>query len=267
LALYEGPRPSPSPGKAPSSAEDAAARIAQELAAGNSAGATAKDPEVFMQWGKTPSGLGGFALTPKVTGTVSSVAGQYYSWDQKTKDKFLANAELAGYDTRNMKDGQLAALWGSYVQQAASYYAQGRTVTPWDIMTKDGQQREAYLNTPRTVTQKSTSYDLSTEGDARAIFYTAAQQLLGRDPTKAEAREFQKALNAMERANPTVTTTTANYIGDTLQSQNSTTEGGVKEGARQMSAMDMAKAKPEYGAYQAATTYFDAMMEMLGGMQ
>lgn len=291
------PEPSPSPGSAP---PDFFGAVRQEAAAAGAAtGPSPKDPPVFLGWGSAapaqpvPGGgtgygvlapgktgigsfatggraggaIGAFATVPALTGSLSQVTGQYYTWDQATRDKFLSQASLAGYDTKNMKDGQLAALWGNYVSQAASYYASGAKVTPWDIMAKDRAQREAYMKTPRTVTQKSTSYDLSTEGDARAIFYTAAQQLLGRDPTKAESRDFQKALNAMERANPTVTTTTANYLGDTLQSQESTTEGGVKEGARQMMSMDQAKAKPEYGAYQAATTYFDAMMAMIGGME
>jgi hypothetical protein len=199
-------------------------------------------------------------------GTVSGVTGQFYSWDQKTKDKFLTQASLAGYDVTTMKDAQLASLWGNYVAQAAAYYQQGMKITPWDIMAKDRAQRERYQATPRTINQTSKSFDLSTEGDARAIFYTAAQQLLGRDPTKAETSQFQQALNKMERANPTITKTTSNYLGDQLTSQESTTEGGVKEGARQMMSMDQAKSNPEYGAYQASTTYFDAMMEMIGGM-
>lgn len=215
--------------------------------------------------GYKPSTVGLFATTPADTGTVTQVAGQFYSWDQKTRDKFLAQASLAGYDTNNMKDGQLAQLWGNYVSQAAEYYKQGVNVTPWDIMAKDRAQRESAA--PRTVTQTSKSFDLSTEGDARAIFYTAAQQLLGRDPTKGETKSFQEALNNMERANPTITTTTSNYLGQELQSQESTTQGGVKEGARQMQAMDAAKAKPEYGAYQASTTYFNALMQMIGGTQ
>lgn len=260
--------------------------------ASSAAGPSAKDPPVFLGWKETQNPnnpLGSFALKPqgpyapgyvKPTlgsfatsgpirtediGTISSVSAQFYTWDQKTKDRFLTQAGLAGYDTSGMKDAQLAALWGNYVAQAAQYYGSGVKVTPWDIMAKDRAQRESMG--PRSVTQKSTSYDLSTEGDARAIFYTAAQQLLGRDPTKTEVTSFQAALNKMERANPTVTTTTSNYMGQELQSQESTTQGGVKEGARQMQAMDTAKAKPEYGAYQAATTYFDAMMAMLGGQQ
>lgn len=290
MAFYNQPEPTPSAGKAPSTPEQAAQKIFQETQSGGGAGPTSKDPPVFLGWGKPsaspvaptgpyapgykPSTVGGFALkpplgsfatTPMETGTVSSVTAQYYSWDQKTKDKFLAQASLAGYNVEGMKDAQLAAIWGSYVQQAGEYFKTGQKVTPWDIMAKDRAQRESAA--PRSVTQKSTAYDLSTEGDARAIFYTAAQQLLGRDPTKAETKSFQSALNKMERANPTVTTTTSNYLGEQLQSQESTTQGGVKEGARQMEAMDMAKAKPEYGAYQAATTYFDAMMQMLGGME
>ena len=74
-----------------------------------------------------------------------------------------------------------------------------------------------------------------------------------------------EALNAYEKANPTITTQTTNYMGDTVTGQTSTTKGGVKEGARQLMAVEDVKADPEYGAYQAATTYFDAMMDMIGG--
>src|SRR5688500_20335702 len=88
------------------------------------------------------------------------------------------------------------------------------------------QQREAYMNTPRTVTQTSTAFDMSTREDAHAIFLQAAQSLLGRDPTKSEIGAFWKALNAYEKANPTVTTQTTNYMGDTVTGQTSTTKIG-----------------------------------------
>lgn len=196
---------------------------------------------------------------------LSEVEGQYYNWDAKTKNKFLTQLGLAGYDTENMKDSQVAAMWGNYAAQAANYFTQGKKLTPWDILAKDRDQREAYANTPRSVTQSSTNYDMSTKEDAHGIFLQAAQSLLGRDPTKAEIGAFQKALNAYEQANPTVTTQTTNYMGDEVTGATSTTKGGVKEGARQLMAMEDIKRDPEYGAYQAATTYFDAMMEMIGG--
>lgn len=283
MALFkeDQPTPKPSPGQAPPNFQQSMQQLVSTGALGGSSGASPEDPPVFMSYGikagpyapgynpnmstvafGTPRGQ----AAPINTSTVSQAAGQYYNWDAGMKSKFMAQAAIAGYDTQNMKDGQLAALWGNYVAQAAEYYKQGVAVSPWDIIAKDMAQREAYMKKPRTVTQTSKQYDLSTEGDARAIFYTAAQQLLGRDPTKSEAKKFQDALNKMERENPTITKTTSNYVGDELQSQESTSEGGVKEGARQMMAMDEAKQKPEYGAYQAATTYFDATMKAIGGL-
>lgn len=236
---------------------------------------SAQEPLVFLGYNKVdvPEHFGLGSMDPNYysrlsgwkTATLSEVAGQYYSWSQKTRDKFTSQLNLAGYDTSKMKDGQIAELWGYYAQQAASYLAAGNRLTPWDVLAKDMEQREAYMKTPRTVTQTSRSYDMSTREDAHAIFLQAAQSLLGRDPTKAETSAFQKALNAYEEANPTITTTTTDYLGDEVTGQTSTTKGGVKEGARQLMAMEDIKRDPEYGAYQAATTYFDAMMQMIGG--
>src|SRR5437899_344585 len=201
--------------------------------------------------------------------TVSAASGLYYQFDSKTKDKFLTQLGLAGVDVTRLSDSNLADLWGNYVKQAASYYGAGKTnISPWDILAKDRMQREstqAAAMTPRTVTQTQTAYDLSTRADAQAIFYQAAQQLLGRDPTKKEVSSFQTSLNAYEKANPTVATTTSSYKGSELQSQTTTTKGGVKEGTRQQMALEAAKADPEYGAYQAATTYMDALMQKIRG--
>jgi len=198
---------------------------------------------------------------------LSEVADQYYDWDEKTKNKFLSQLGLAGYDVTKMKDGDIAQMWGTYAEQAAAYYKAGRgqRLTPWDILAKDRAQRESYSKTPRSVTQTSTSYDMSTQQDAHAIFMQAAQSLLGRDPTKSEVSTFQRAINAYEKANPTITTATTNYVGDDVTGQTSTTKGGVKDSARSLMAMEDVKADPEFGAYQASTTYFDAMMEMIGG--
>lgn len=269
-----GPTPSPSSNAAPQDPSVTKKRTANEVAeafaslgtSSSSRGGT-KDPLVFLGWGGQYEGAYGpmIPLRKEKTGKLSDVANQYYNWDDKTKNKFLSQLNLAGYDTSQMRDAQVAQLWGTYAAQAAQYFAQGRKLTPWDILSRDMEQRETYLNTPRSVTQTSTSYDMSTREDAHAIFLQAAQSLLGRDPTKAEISTFQKALNAYEKANPTVTTQTTNYMGDTVTGQTSTTKGGVKEGARQLMAMEDVKRDPEYGAYQAATTYFDAMMEMIGG--
>ena len=119
------------------------------------------------------------------------------------------------------------------------------------------------MNTPRSETTTSTSTDLSTFEDARAIMYEVAKSLLGRAPTKAESKQIQSVLNSYEKANPAVTTTTTNYMGDTVTGQESKTTGGVRAETRQLLAMDEAKKDPEYGAYQAATNGMNWLQELI----
>ncbi len=189
----------------------------------------------------------------------------YYTWDGKTKSKFLSQLSLAGYDTGGMKDAQLASLWAGYVEVAGKYSQAGKWVSPWEVIGKDIAQREAAASKPKTVTQTSKQYNLSTAEDAHALFQGAAQALLGRDPTKAEISRFKGILNKYEQSNPAITTTTSNYIGSDLQSQTSTTKGGVSAASQQLMAQEEAKKNPEYGAYQAATNGMNWLMEMIGG--
>lgn len=209
------------------------------------------------------AGRGGPKVMKDRTSTVEEVAGSYYSWDNGQKNKFVTQLALAGYDVENMRDAQLAQLWGGYVQQASTYFSNGKKLTPWDMLAKDRQQREAYMNTPRSETTTSTSTDLSTFEDARAVMYEVARSLLGRAPTKTESKQIQSVLNSYEKANPTVTTTTTNYMGDTVTGQESKTSGGVRAETRQMLAMDEAKKDPEYGAYQAATNGMNWLQELI----
>lgn len=239
------------------------------LAQPSSSSGGTKDPLVYLGRSDTLMGEMRFATPGQYdkSAKLSEVAGQYYDWDAKTKNKFLTQLSLAGYDTSKMKDGDIANMWGTYAEQAASYYKGGRgqRLTPWDILAKDREQRESYLKTPRSVTQTSKSFDMSTQQDAHAIFMQAAQSLLGRDPTKSEVASFQRTLNAYEKANPTITTATTSYVGDEVTGQTSTTTGGVKEGGRAVLAMEDIKDDPEYGAYQAATNGMNWLMEMVGG--
>lgn len=238
---------------------------AAKAMAGTTSLSNPKDPPVYLGAGSPPPQMGGFspgywAGQIDKTGTVSEVSSQYYGWDNATKNQLITQLSLAGHNASGMSDAQLQSLWASYVGQAAAYYGVGKKLTPWDIMAKDRATRESAQ--PRTTSQTSTAYDLSTSEDAQVIFMNAAQSLLGRDPTKSEISQFQSKLNAYEKANPTVTTVQSNYLGQDLQSQTSTTKGGVKEGARGLMAMEDAKRDPEYGAYQAATNYMDLIMQM-----
>jgi len=280
-----GPTPAPSPNAEPKTFREAI--VDRSAAAGPVAAPSTsnpKDPLVYLGQREDPrlSGSSGYYSSLGAGGkpqliddavSLSQVASQYYTWDQKTKDKFLTQLALTGQDVDNMPDAKIAALWGAYSEQAAAYYASGKKLTPWDIIAKDRSQREQAYVKPRSVTQTATNLDISSALTARAIFQEATRALLGRAPTKAETRSFQARLNAYEQANPQTTTTTTTYAGGMAGAagtgdatgSTSVTKGGVASADRAMMAEDTAKADPEYGAYQAATNGMNWLMEMVNG--
>jgi hypothetical protein len=105
-------------------------------------------------------------------------------------------------------------------------------------------------------TARNVSYDISDPLTAKAILNQSLAQQLGRQATKAELAAFTTALNAQEKANPSITTSVSDGAGNTSSSQT----GGFSMNAKQQFAQDQAQAKPEYQPYQQATTYFDAFL-------
>src|SRR5690606_16580236 len=48
-------------------------------------------------------GKAGYGIVSPDTRPLSSVQGDFYEWDNKTKNKFLTQLNLAGYDTSKMR--------------------------------------------------------------------------------------------------------------------------------------------------------------------
>lgn len=210
----------------------------------------------------------GMAATFERAGAVSdsvdednlqNVSNQYYLWDDATRQKFRAEVALTGIDVSRASDQDMAKIWGSYSAQSAAYWMNGlgKPITPWDVIAMDRKNRET--QGPKTST--NTSYNLSGQGDAKYIAQQAARSLLGRDPTQSEINTLLNSLNAAERANPTVSTTTTQVDGNS----STTTTGGVTDATRAMQAQDQFKNSNEYGAFQAATTYYNDMISVIRG--
>lgn len=217
----------------------------------------------IMQKGSNPDVWLG-TQSPIAFSKLNDAANLYYTWDNKTRNQFLSQLSLAGYDTSGLRDADIAKLWGGYVGVAAQYQLQGKQLSPWDVLGKDISQRESVQ--PRQVTSTAKSYNISTYEDAYGLFQNITQHLLGRDPTKAETNGFKKIINKYEQANPTVTTYQSTYMGSQLQDKQITkTSGGVTAEARQAIAEQQAKQDPEYGAYQAATNGMNWLLAAIKG--
>lgn len=203
---------------------------------------------------------------------------EWFTMDGVERNRYKDTFILMGLiDPRRATDQDYSQVWTGYVQQLARYNMSnpgGVAITIGDLIQGDLESREKsdpglaeLLRTgKRTTTRTSTNIQKSSNLDARALADASARALLGRKATDEESSKLLAELNRMESENPEVTTTTqeSNMYGD-ITGQTSTTSGGVTAASREQLAREAAEANPEYGAYQAATTYMGSLMDMVYG--
>jgi len=167
----------------------------------------------------------------------------------------------------------LDAVWQDAVDLAARFLASGKKVTPWkaaELMaqsgTSGGGSRYGSSGGTFTGTRSSTkpSVDLTDPETAKAITNDALSRALGRAARPEEAAQFLQVINSAEKSNPTLTTTNTRYDKGVEVGGSSIRSGGVTDAGRTQMVTDQAQEMPEYGAYQAASTYFNAMVDALG---
>lgn len=186
---------------------------------------------------------------------------------------------------------EILSAWDTLVQQAWTMNKAGVDTktgnpwTPWDVLNtysnegmnygtiKSGDwlidartgERIKYIG-PKSKTTTEKRVDLSSPEDVRALTTQMLTELLGRAPTTKELASYRASINGYEEKNPQIATTTQtlNDMGEVVNTDTKTS-GGTSQAARQALISEQAKQGPEYGKYQGGTTYFNAMMQMLGG--
>lgn len=161
---------------------------------------------------------------------------------------------------------QYSALWSNAAQYAAQVNRDDPNArwSPWDALDRmwkmfsknggGGGGGSSYSST-------STQVHLTGADEAGATLDSALANLLGRTATDKEKKKFLAALNAAERANPTVTKTSGTTSASGSSTSRSTTTGtSVSPAAR---AQEFAQNEEGFAEYQIATTYMDAMLEAL----
>lgn len=250
-------------------APDFAAILAQAQAA---QGATGTSPKVFMGRSFSPDAPGTNRLS--FPGTKNGTANYSTPDEAKSKWYLMSEAERDSLAQRMQRAGLIsdahdydAALkaWNYAVEEASGFTTAGRDMTPWGFLdlveaSGSGNSRGA----PKTQTANSTRVNLPSKADAEAVVTQILHDALGRDPDKGELARYSSLLIGKAQANPEKTSTTTTYNADGSSSNSSTvTSGGYSSAAMQQDVLDKAKADPEYGAYQAATTYMNAVMSAI----
>lgn len=259
---------------------DPSAALAGGGAAASAAAAT-KNPPVY--WGSTKVGsqynedhnlpdkrTATPTIVDKTKGTDGAVA-DFWSWSDAERSAWGQRLQRLGVIKDPTDFNGMYSAWQDAVKAASNWYVHGsRKVTPWqavDILAgarSDGTGSK----TPRPSTQTATSrsFDIPTVEDAHALSRQVSQALLGRDPDENEMSRVASMVTAYARKHPKTTTTTQHDDGYGNTSTSSTSSGGYSASSLQDVAQNEVKADPEYGAYQASTTYYNAMLSAIGGL-
>lgn len=233
---------------------------------GNSvAGQDASDRQVAKPNGKGQLVGGGTAVT-------RDVASGYLAWNDPSvlSDLDKRNLALTLYRAGLVSDpgnyDQVQAAWNQAVQDAAQAYQAGKMVTPMQMLASKvafaADVRKA--NGGLTNTSTSTSYNIPSPQDSEAIVKSVFQQGIGRDPTEHELAKYSTMISGIAQKNPsTSTSTTTRDLAGNSHTTTSTHEKAPTQAGYQQAIMDGVQQNPEYGAYQAATTYYNATLAAL----
>lgn len=221
-----------------------------------------------------------------------SLPGQWYSSDPNLYKSFVSKLIMYKYPGASSDMGipEAMSAWDDLLKMAITLNkAQGKNLktnwTPWAILEsynrkpgslgthREGDflvdnatgERVKYVG-PKTKTTKQSAIDLSNHEQVQAIAEQALTQMIGRAPTTKELAQFKATLNGYEREHPEITTTTDHYddMGNVTASD-VVHSGGVSDAARAGLITGGVKKTKEYGKYQSGTTYFNALMQMVGG--
>lgn len=195
------------------------------------------------------------------------------SWsDSKRDEMYKKVGQAVGTDITSFS--QFRSFWNTAIGIAQESWSatdggkNGKLLSVWDVfdlMKREG-SKYGYANSggivPRTITQRSTTVNKLSDGGVWALIKSAAQRSLGRNPTSDEVRAFAARANSIAVNNPTISTSTVTNDASGNTSTKTTTKQGAGIDDFQQAA-DKRVDTAEAGAYQAATTYFNAMVSAL----
>jgi hypothetical protein len=204
--------------------------------------------------------------------TVTRALNQPYLWDEEELDEAMKRMQDAGLDVKTFDD--VNDVWQGLVERAAKTYTFSKgekKVTPWDVLDLVKREDEAANGgeDDENFTHVSTSKSIQdiSEGEAWSVIQSNLSRMLGRDPSDQEVRDFTHRMNGLAARNPAISKTISTYKDGRLV--NSTTrevESGFTADDMMKDAYDKAQADPEYGAFQAASTYYNAAVSALGAI-
>ena len=197
----------------------------------------------------------------KVIG-LDEATNDFWQWSEDEQRSLGQQLHRAGILSDPNDLNGIYSVWGKAVSTAANAYTFGKKkLTPWQVISMN--LGLANGGKSKTSTSTATEVLLPNKEDAAAMVKSVFQNALGRDPDDDEKDRYQRMIMAQYRANPSTRTTTTT-TGLNGSSSRVTEHEGLSATGAQSFLQDEAKADPEWGAYQAATTYMQALEQAIG---
>lgn len=175
-------------------------------------------------------------------------------------------------EEETMDPQKVVAAWTDVIRQTVAANSAGVNVTPFELLANNAKlygtsidpnvKEGAGTKTSSTSTRISTQLD--SPSDIREAARPQAGQALGRELRGGEDAALVALIRDLERRDPDKTTetytSTQNASGGSDSVSNQITEGGFNPNE---AIHDYLTEAPDYGEYQAATTYWGALMNAL----
>jgi hypothetical protein len=172
----------------------------------------------------------------------------------------------------------LQQFWDKGVELSSAFTARGKDVTVQDALATyagwdgSGESAAARARAAKqaesepfsgTRTQRTESINLSDPASAKNLANYVLSKALGREALPSEFAQYREALNAYEKQNPQVSTTTATYEEGIQTDQKTVTKGGATSAGAEQTLTDLAREEDDYAEYQAAGPIWNSMLAAL----
>lgn len=202
--------------------------------------------------------------------TVLGLLQTFDSFSHKEFTKLRNMMAAAGFVS---PDAQPVETRAAYASMLVNMSQEGIALTPDDylrnLIRMSGQNPNALGGSGKrkrwkTVNTQRTIYELDST-DAKQMMVQAMQQYLGRDPTAEEIQDFKHAVNTEAADDPSVTRSTTQYRkgGKRSTTTREVLDSGFTQSDAIQQSIDEAKESPDYGEYQAVSTYFPVVEDLL----
>lgn len=203
--------------------------------------------------------------------TVTQAMNMPYTWDESEVADAVQKFKAAGLkiDSFDAGSNSLVQAWASVVNRAALMYSLSggkNEVTPWDVLDLYKKEADTYGLGPFSGNKTTVQRNVTeiTEGEAFASLQSNLSQLLGRDPSDQEVRDFTYRMNQMAASNPAISKTITRYKNGEAVASSTHTDPGFTSADMATEAYDAAQSEPDYAEFRGASYLFNAVLSALG---